>query len=298
MSTKNYLIVGATGKQGGGVIESLLKNPSTPFHIFALTRNAESARAKSLATIPNVSVIVGDPAAPESIFSELPKSLDGVFCMTVPGGKISEEDQAKPLIDACIKHRVKHFVFTSGDRGGAEISHTNPTPVPNLQSKHYIELYLKEQAEGRMTWTILRPTTFMEMLTGDIHGKGFGRLWADMGRKPLQLVSTKDIGHFGALALLEQDEYKGKAIGIAGDELTFDEASKIFKETTNNEMPLAPCIVGKGLKWAVGDLGPMFKWLETDGFKVDIQGARKQYPELQTFQQWLRDNSEWRSVKG
>ena len=297
MSTKNYLIVGATGKQGGAVLDSLLKGPSSStIHIFALTRNADSSRAKSLSAIPQVSVIVGDPAIPEPIFAATGSSLDGVFCMTVPDGKVSEEDQAKALIDASIKYRVKHFVFSSADRGGP-LSDTNPTTVPNLLSKHNIEEYLKEQAEGRMTWSILRPSTFMDMLTTDIHGKGFGRLWEGLGSKPLQLVSTKDIGHFGAIALANPAEYEGKAIGLAGDELTFEEASKIFKKTTGNEMPLAPCIVGKGLKWAVSDLGPMFKWLETHGFAVDIQSLQKEYPELQTFQQWLENTSAFRKIK-
>jgi uncharacterized protein YbjT (DUF2867 family) len=134
----------------------------------------------------------------------------------------------------------------------------------------------------------------MDMLSTDIHGKGFGRLWEQMGSKPLQLVSTKDIGVFGARALLDPEQYNGKAIGIAGDELTFEEGNKIFRDVTGNDMALAPCIVGKGLKWAVGDLGPMFSWLETDGFAVDIKGVRAQYPELQTFRQWLTESSGWR----
>ena len=214
--------------------------------------------------------------------------------MTVPGQKASEEDQAKALIDAGIKYRVKHFVFTSGDRGGPEKSDKNPTNVPNLRAKHEIEVYLKAQAEGRMSWAILRPTTFMDMLTTDIHGKGFGRLWAGLGDKPLQIVSTRDIGHFGAMALLKPEEYHGKAVGIAGDELTFEEASKIFKETTGNQMPLAPCIVGNGLKLLVGDLGAMFGWLGTDGYNINIQGLRKEYSELQTFREWLQESSGWR----
>jgi uncharacterized protein YbjT (DUF2867 family) len=295
MATRKYLVVGATGKQGGAVVSALLgASPSFPIQIFALTRNASSPRAQSLAEHPNISVIVGDPAVPETIFSQIGSSLDGAFCMTVPGQKASEEDQARALIDASIKYRVKHFVFTSGDRGGPELSDKNPTNVPNLKAKHDIEVYLKEQAEDRMGWAIIRPTTFMDMLSTDIHGKGFGRLWAGLGDKPLQIISTKDIGHFGAMALLKPEEYDGKAVSIAGDELTFEEASKIFKETTDKEMPLAPCIVGSGLKVLVGDLGAMFGWLGTDGYNVNIQGLRKEYPELQTFKQWLQQSSGWR----
>ncbi|KAG0645925.1 hypothetical protein D0Z07_7847 [Hyphodiscus hymeniophilus] len=295
MGTRKYLVVGATGKQGGSVVSALQSlSPSFPIHIFALTRSVSSPRAQSLAADPNVSVIAGDPSTLETVFSQIGTGIDGVFCMTVPGQKAREEDQAKAFIDASIKYRVKHFVFTSGDRGGPGKSDNNPTNVPNLKSKHAIEVYLKAQAEGRMAWTILRPTTFMDMLSTDTHGKGFGRLWAGLGEKPLQIISTRDIGHFGAEALLKPDQYNGKARSIAGDELSFEEASKIFQEETGHQMPLAPCIVGSGLKLLVGDLGAMFGWLRTDGYGVDITGLRKEYPGLQTFRQWIQESSGWR----
>ena len=128
MATRRYLIVGATGKQGGSVMSSLLSSsPAFPIQIFALTRNVTSSRAQSLAKKPNISVIVGDPSFPESIFSQIGSSVDGVVCMTVPGQKTSEEDQAKALIDASIEYRAKHFVFTSGDRGGREVSDRTAT---------------------------------------------------------------------------------------------------------------------------------------------------------------------------
>jgi len=177
MATQNYLVVGATGKQGGAVLSALLSaSPAFPIHIYALTRNSDSPRAKSLAAHPHVTVVVGDPASPSSIFSQLDRPVAGVFCVTIPG-KVSEESQAEALIDACVKHRVAHFVFTSGDRGGPEVSETTPTSVPNLQSKYRIEKYLKTQAEGRMSWTILRPTTFFDMLSADFPGKGFASMW-------------------------------------------------------------------------------------------------------------------------
>jgi uncharacterized protein YbjT (DUF2867 family) len=163
MATQKYLIVGATGKQGGAVVDCLLRSTLQSIHIYALTRDANSSRSKYLAANPKISIVVGDAAIPEPVFAQIGTPLDGVFCMTNPGGKITEEDQARAIIDACVKHRVKHFVFTSGDRGGPDVSDNNPTPVPNLRSKHIIEGYLKEQAEGRMIFTILRPVTFMEM---------------------------------------------------------------------------------------------------------------------------------------
>lgn len=220
--------------------------------------------------------------------------------MTVPDQKMSELDQATPFIDACIEHGVAHLVFASGDRGGA-VSDVTPTTVPNLQSKFYIEKYLKEKSAAAasskrgscMQWTIFRPTSFMENLSKDMHGAGFARLWSGLGSKPLQLVSTRDIGRFAAVALLDPEEYVGREIGVAGDELTFEEARRIFREEVGTEIKVAPCLVGKALKMLVGDLGEMFSWLETDGFGAEVHIALGDV-KTRDFRTWLRESSDWK----
>lgn len=112
---------------------------------------------------------------------------------------------------------VKHFVFTSADRGGDVVSDTNRTPVAHIATKYRIEIYLKGRTHGTsMAWTILRPVTFMDNLLPNFNGKGFAAMWETVGKKPVQLVAASDIGHFGAAALLQPEIYSGKAIGIAG----------------------------------------------------------------------------------
>lgn len=294
MATRKFLIIGATGKQGGAVIDALLANSSTsttPFQILALTRSAESGKAKSLASkAPNISLVQGTVTEPEAIF-EKTGPVDGVFCVTNPGKEGAEEQQANPMIDASIKHGVKHFVFTSVDRGGE-----TPTNIPHFASKHRIEEYLKDKAAAsEMDWTILRPVCFMDNLTPDFMGKGFASMWAGVGEKPLQLISVKDIGYFGAAALLEPEKYKGQTIGLAGDELNLEEARRIFKETTGKVLPETYLFFGKALKWAITEMGTMFDWFRTVGYKVDIQQLRKEYPDLQDFRKWLKQSSDFRN---
>lgn len=123
MLTKKVLITGATGKQGGAVLEALIASKA-PFLILALTRDASKAQA--LASKLNVTVIEGDVTNPASIL-EANKPIYGVFCVMVPGRKEgAEEAQAKPLIDELIKNGVEHFVFSSLDRGGPDRSEENP----------------------------------------------------------------------------------------------------------------------------------------------------------------------------
>jgi uncharacterized protein YbjT (DUF2867 family) len=292
MTSQRILVVGATGKQGGAVIDALLaKSHIFDFQILALTRNPDSPRAKSLALNPNVSIVQGDPADPSAIFAQA-CPIDTVFCVTVHGKEGAEDAQAAGLIDASIAKGVKHFVFTSADRGGEGVSDVTPTNVPHIASKHRIEEYLKKATMGKeMTWTILRPVTFMENLTPDFVGKGFAAMWNQVGSRQIQLVAATDIGYFGAMALLEPERFAGKAFGIAGDKLNFQDACRVFKEVTGKDMPTTFCVVGTVLKTVMPDIGAMFDWFKDGGYNVDIDACRKEFPELKDFATWLRESS-------
>lgn len=177
-------------------------------------------------------------------------------------------------------------------------SDRNPTPVAHIATKFHIENYLKEKTLGTsMKWTILRPVTFMDNLTPDFPGKGFAAMWNQVGARRIQVVAAGDIGAFAAKAILDPEKYAGRAIGIAGDELNFEEACQIFKREMGVEMPTTFCAVGSVLKVAMKDIGAMFKWFETGGYAVDIEAARKEYPELQDFATWLKKSSGFRDAK-
>jgi len=174
---KNLLVTGATGKQGGALISALLASQSAAeFAIYAVTRNPSSAAAKSLASKPNVKVIKGDLNDPEALFKDEGVNFWGVYSVQAVMGQgqspVTEEKQGIQLIDAAISHgHVKHFVYTSADRGGPKSSST-PTNVPHFISKYHVEKHLVQMAKGSsMGYTIFRPVAFLENLTNDFAGK-------------------------------------------------------------------------------------------------------------------------------
>ncbi|CZR65711.1 related to nucleoside-diphosphate-sugar epimerases [Phialocephala subalpina] len=291
-SNKKILVTGATGKQGGAVIKALQES-SPSFQILALTRNASSKGAQALASKPNTIVVEGDHTSLAPIF-EKHKPIFGVFSVTVMDKEGSEEAQAKPLIDESVKNGVELFVFTSVDRGG-EKSDTNPTNIPHFASKHRIEEYLKEKSANgtKMPYTILRPVCFMDNLTPDFMGKGFNSMWAGVGTKPLQLVSTRDIGIFAANAFNNPSAYKNRSISLAGDELNIEQGRKVFKDTMGSDLPETFGFVGSGIKYMIKEMGTMFNWFKTDGYGADIQALRKEEPRLQNLSQWLKESSKF-----
>ncbi|KFY49427.1 hypothetical protein V496_10028 [Pseudogymnoascus sp. VKM F-4515 (FW-2607)] len=68
---KTVLVIGATGKQGGAVIENILASSQTSsFSIVVVTRDANSRKAQMLAAHPNVSTIEGDLANADDIINK------------------------------------------------------------------------------------------------------------------------------------------------------------------------------------------------------------------------------------
>jgi uncharacterized protein YbjT (DUF2867 family) len=290
--TKTVLVTGSTGKQGGAVIDNLLSSAqASSFHIVAVTRDTNTPRAKKLASRPNVSVIAGDLSNTDAIFAKS-GPVWGVYSVQINSD--AEEAQGKALIDAAVSHGVQHFVYSSCDRGGPEKSAVDPTNVKNFAAKFRIEKHLESLAVGskqQMTYTILRPASFMENLTTDRHGQGYARMWEQLGSKPLQIVSTTDIGFFAAQSFLHPEKMHKAAPSLVGDELTQPQADVIFREVVGKSMPLAPCLVGSAVKFILKDtVGDMFLWFAEDGFKGDVQECRRAYPQMQNFRAWLQAN--------
>ena len=290
--SRTVLVTGATGKQGGATIDALLSS-SMALNIIAVTRSKDSPSAKRLAARPHLTVLEGDLNDPSAIFAQAPVgSIWGVYGVQI--NTDAEESQGTSLIDAAISHGVQHFVYSSGDRGGPEKSEVDPTFVKNFAAKFRIEKHLRESAAAstqQMTYTILRPVTFFENLTTDLHGKGFTRMWEQMGSKPLQMIATKDIGIFAARAFLE-DHWRNAAISLAGDELTQVQAGKIFKEVTGKEMAMAPCLIGSTVKFAKKDtVGDMFRWFEEVGYGADVQMCRSEVAGMMDFKKWLEQSA-------
>jgi hypothetical protein len=55
-------------------------------------------------------------------------------------------------------------------------------------------------------------------------------MWNQVGLSPIKVVAASNICCFAGKSLLAPDTYAGKAVGIAGDELNFEQACNVFKE--------------------------------------------------------------------
>ncbi|KAI1121335.1 hypothetical protein F5Y10DRAFT_272167 [Nemania abortiva] len=307
---RKILLVGATGQQGSAVLNELsalaTASPSTfpKLKILALTRKASSKNAQAL--VPtygkklDIEVVEGDTKNPGPIFAAH-KDIDTVFSYTNPPVN-EEEAQAMALITTAAEKGVKHFVFSSVERGGDEKSWQNSTNVPHFITKHNIELHLRKTCTEHptMKYTILRPVAFMDNLNPT---SGFGpvmaAMWATLpNTRKLQVISVRDIGIFGAKALVHPEDYAGRAIGLAGDDLTLLDVRSTYRKVAGLQLPQAWTILGCVLRWISKDMGRMFGFFEKEGYGVDIQKLKAEEPRLQNFETWLKEDSTFECGKG
>ncbi|KAL4915140.1 hypothetical protein BDW62DRAFT_203990 [Aspergillus aurantiobrunneus] len=302
--SKTILITGATGRQGGSVIDSLLKQDAD-VEILAVTRDATSTRAQNLANkSPKIKLIQGNLDQPGEIFDNAKKatssSVWGVFSVQPTWlfwDSDSEEKQGKGLVDTALENNVKHFVYTSADRGGDGASLDTPSPIPNTIGKYNIEHHLINRTEGTdMTWTILRPVCFLD---GTLEPGLIGKLSATtfkvaVGGRRLPVIAVSDVGYFGAQAFMKPDAYKGKGISLAGDEISFDEMAKIFKSVTGKDVPTTFEFVSRLVMWIIPNFGAIARWFGDGRLKADVSALRKVHPGLKDFRSWLETESAWK----
>ncbi|KAF6817383.1 nucleoside-diphosphate-sugar epimerase family protein [Colletotrichum musicola] len=298
------LVTGATGKQGGAVITALLEAGAEQTHtILAVTRSPASASAKSLEA-RGVKIVQGDLDDVPAIFASAKSVLGGpeseiwgVFSVQTAIGQgasaASEERQGKALIDASLASNVKHFVYSSIDRGGDASYDNYAESVQNFKSKYNIEHHLVDSTRGgEMSWTILRPVAFMDNITPGMGAKVTATSWRIAVKdKPLQLVAVSDVGRAAVRAFLESERYRGREVPLAGDEITLEEANAVFEEKTGGKIPETFQFFVRFLHWVIGDFGAMYRWFYTDGFKVDVEASKREFAGLLKFGEWVERES-------
>jgi uncharacterized protein YbjT (DUF2867 family) len=281
-------VFGATGKQGGAVVDSLLARGA---HVRALVRSPGSEKARALAGrgVELAHVDVGDGA---SLAAGL-KGVAAFFFMTTPEMTMSEGPtpaeieaetrQGVALVDAAVAAAVPHVVFSSV--GGAE----RESGVPHFESKRRVEEHLEKSG---LRATLVRPVAFMDNFTfmgPSVENGEMVLRWPLPDRIPLQLVAVRDIGRISASLLLGSAGAPGGAIEIAGDELTGSQIAAAFGEHAGlparyEALPLS--VLGKN-----EDAQAMFRWFaETAAYQADITAVRAIEPEVWNLSDWLRSH--------
>jgi uncharacterized protein YbjT (DUF2867 family) len=254
------LVVGATGKQGGATARALLEG-GVP--VRALVRDPESERAKALTEL-GATLAVGD-LYDQATLAEACAGVRAVFTVFMPDMAKPEADservQARNIVGAARAAQVPHLVHTSVS--GAEQYEQAPgwaegrwhrsyseqaAPISDyFLSKSYVDDLVR--TAGFPTWTILRPTTFMEMYRRpSVYFEGFtgDRLMAVADPDTVvKLIAVADIGRTAAAALTDPAGFDGVELHLAGDVLTHNQIAEVLSRAWSErilapELPMSP----------------------------------------------------------
>ena len=166
---KTIAVLGAAGKQGSGLVRAILDDPAAPFAARAITRNADSDRARELADegVTIVEADLSDPAGLRQAFA----GAHGAYVVTNFFESMSadvEKAQARAAAHAVKDAEVAHVIWSTledtrpalAGSGMPELQGTYT--VPHFDAKDEANAYFREL---NVPTTFLRTTFFWESFT-------------------------------------------------------------------------------------------------------------------------------------
>lgn len=278
------LVTGATGQQGGAVADQLLSNGYT---VRAMTRNPDGEPARVLKE-KGAEVVYGDLDDADS----LAKALDGAWGTlaiqnTWEAGVVGEEEQGKRFARVAKEAGVQHYVYQSV--GSAH----RDTGIPHFDNKWRVEETIRDL--GFPSYTIVRPVFFMENLISPWFKPAIDEGNYAIANRPdtsLQMIAVSDIGKYGAMAFERHEEMNGKAIDIAGDEVTPIEVASILSKVTDRDITHYQVPIEEVYDFSE-DFALMLEWFDAVGYNADIEGNVKKYGvEPTQFSEWA-ERQDW-----
>lgn len=306
MSEKKIIaVVGATGAQGGGLARAILQDPAGGFAARAITRKADSDKAKALAKLGAevVEADLDDAASVKRAFA----GAYGAYCVTNFWEHFSpekEQAQARNMADAARATGLEHVIWSTLEdvRRWVPLSDNRmPTlggkwKVPHFDGKGEIDHIWKDL--GVPTTLLLTSfywDNFIHFGMGPkAQADGTLAIALPMGDRKLPGIAAADIGACAYGIFKAGKEHIGKVVGIAGEHVSGAEMAAALtrvlgKKVVYNEMtPEAYRALGFP---GADDLGNMFQFKRdfNEDFRAprSVEKSRELNPKLKSFEQWL-----------
>ena len=306
MSEKKIIaVIGATGAQGGGLVQAILNDPKHEFAARAITRKPDSDKARELARL-GAQVVAAD-ADDEASLANAFAGAHGAFCVTNFWEHFSPEKelvQATNQAKATKKAGVAHTIWSTLEDTRRHLPLSDPR-MPVLMGKYNVPHFdAKGEADqafaefGGPSTSLLTSFYWDNLIHFGMGPKpgpdGVLVFNLPMGNAKLPGIAAADIGAC-ALGLFKRGhEFIGKTVGIAGEHLTGAQMAASLSRALGREVRYnaVPFDVYRGLGFpGAEDLGNMFHFNHDFAAEFcaarDLAFSRSLHPGLQTFDTWL-----------
>ncbi|MDQ3910947.1 MAG: NmrA/HSCARG family protein [Actinomycetota bacterium] len=286
----SVLVSGATGQQGGALVRVLLRKGHG---VRAFVRRPDSPGAEELERF-GAELAVGDFEDPATV-EEAAGGMDAVFVVATSfeAGTEAETRHGIAAADAAKAAGVGHLVYSSVADADKD------TGIPHFDSKRRVEKHIEELG---IPYTIVAPAYFMDNVLAPwtLPQLKEGRFpMALPASRPLQQIALSDIAAFTALVLENREEFAGRRVDIASDELAGEELAEVLMRATGREIAYVELPLEQ-VRQAMGEDGAlMFEWFDEVGYSADIEALRKGHPEVgwHTFEAWAEEQ-DWGALLG
>jgi uncharacterized protein YbjT (DUF2867 family) len=281
------LIIGATGQQGGSVIDAL---EGRSHSVVGFVRDRASEKAQALAS-RGVELVLGELDDPASIEAAM-RGRDAAFAVTSPFTTSVEVEaqQGINIAEAAAAAKLPHLVYSSV--GSAD----EGTGIGHFDSKFKVEQRI---AELGIPAAVIAPVFFMEnyLFPWNIADVDEGRVReAIPAHKTLQLLSSADIGKSAAIVLEQPERFAGERIELVGDELTGPRIAEVLGAAIGRQLEFQVQPLDE-LDAMGNDMRLMYEWLTVTGYSADAGRLARALPEVRftTFAEWV-GAQDWASL--
>ncbi|KAF2078505.1 hypothetical protein CYY_000130 [Polysphondylium violaceum] len=238
--SKIVSVFGATGSQGGAVVEALLKDGK--FKVRALTRNVDSPKAQALKA-KGAEVVKADL---DDSVDQLAKALEGsygVFLVTDFWTVFQKElEQGKKAADAALKAHVKHLVFSTLSHC-IKLSH-GKLSVPHFDLKAEIEQHIRDLSAKNPEFVssfVLAPFYAQNLSTYFVPRKGEDGSYSlslplDPSQGPMEIADINDIGPIVSGIFNDPKKFSGVAVPFQGSVVTGEQIAEIISKTSGKKV--------------------------------------------------------------
>jgi len=235
MEKKVIAVIGATGQQGTGVVNALIREGS--FKVRAITRSLNKYQGKA------DEVVQGDLIDFESLTNAF-KGAHGVFVVTNFWEGADELAQVNKAVKAAKNANVNHFVWST--LPNVEKISNGQFDVPQFTGKAKADDVVKNA--GFANYTFVQPPFYFQNLTGQVvpqqqqDGSIGWTLPIDPTKKVIHMADITDLGKVVAGAFLNPEKVgKGSYLSLATELNSFNDVLDAFKangkDYTFNQVP-------------------------------------------------------------
>ncbi|GEB54848.1 NmrA family transcriptional regulator [Streptomyces gardneri] len=284
LTRKTVVVVGATGLQGRAVTRHLLRDG---WQVRALTRDPDGTQAIALAQA-GAEVVRARMEDVDSLTAAA-EGAWGLFSVQPTVGspgtapEFTAEDEVRwgvNVAEAAHAAGIGHLVFTSVAEADRHLEERLPV---NLVSKWRIEQHI---AALGLPATILRPVSFMENFTGGYALRN-GTLSTGLAPEiPQQIMAVDDVGAVAALAFSRPEEWIGREVSLAGDEIAPVRIAAAIGKALGIPLPYVQVPI-EAIRALSEDFAYANEWLNTRGYRADIPATRRIHPGTMDFDTWL-----------